>query len=520
MTSDSLSTFYNTNQPLLVSLGALAAVGLLLLAANRLRAMKEHRATLLVANLLTIIAAGLATMVSASGMWKFFTDILGATPLRIAFFAFIEIALFASALLARSRLLREPDKGTTGVDGIAVWALAGLTATLSALDSDSFREVCLRLVAPLVAAWMWERALAAERNVRLGRTARRINWTVTPERIFMWLRIAKASDRDVSDIDRARRRARLGRARLHLHLLQGNKKTSAWRLRRAHRNVIKQAMQASEHIGLADFPQATTEREAIQMYMATIYGFVEATSPQAVAHLNAWQTSPPPLAAEGNGTHHAVRAQHGPFVSTTTAPSNQTPIPTAGPDAYEDQLRAARTNSAAVLASHVPAAPANGPRVPLNGATASVPHTALGLGTAIQALVPPQLADDDAHIAEDGPSLDLNGGSGATRNERRVAEQTGSPLEHLPRAAPDEEQPADEFDDEPGDDEQDTSAVTSMRRFWDQEVANGRVPTGAQLSRAAGVRPKTGLGRRKRREWEAELPEHLEPTAVTGAAFS
>jgi hypothetical protein len=165
---DDLVTFSHVNRAWLAGVGALASVALLLAVAVKLRAMKEHRATLLVANVLTIVAAALATMVSASGMWKFFTDILGPSPLRYAFFGFIETALFASALLARSRLLREPEKGTTGVDGVAVWVLAGLTATLSALDSDSFHEVCLRLVAPLVAAWMWERALAAERHVRLG----------------------------------------------------------------------------------------------------------------------------------------------------------------------------------------------------------------------------------------------------------------------------------------------------------------------------------------------------------------
>jgi hypothetical protein len=290
MTFHDLSTLYRANQALIVSLGALAGVGLLLLIAGRLRAMKEHRATLVVANLLTVVAAALATMVSASGMWKFFTDILGHTPLRIAFFAFLEIALFASALLARSRLLRDPASRSTGIDGIAVWVLAGLTATLSALDSDSFREVCLRLVAPLVAAWMWERALAAERNVRLGATAHHINWTITPERVFVWLRLAEAHDRDVTQVDRARRRARLARARLHLHLMH-SKKTSRWRVRRAHNKVVKLAIQAAEHIGLADHPDAASEREAVQMYMATLYGLVEATSPQAVAHLDAWQTT-------------------------------------------------------------------------------------------------------------------------------------------------------------------------------------------------------------------------------------
>ncbi|RQW95543.1 hypothetical protein [Micromonospora inaquosa] len=295
MSSGDLTAYYRDNETVVTGLALLALVGMMLLTANRTRKMSAHRATLLVANLLTIVAAGLATAVSASGMWKFFTDILGDSPLRYAFFWFIEVALFASALLARARLLRDPANASTGVDGVAVWVFAALTASLSATDADSFREVCLRLAAPLVAAWMWERALAAERNARTGTSTRRIHLTLTLERVLVWLRLAEAQGRDVTEVDRVRRRARLGRARLHLYLLQNKKKTSAWRLRRAHTKVIRRAMQAAEHIGLADIPEATSEREAIQMYMATIYGMIDATTPEAVAHLNAWaspQTAP------------------------------------------------------------------------------------------------------------------------------------------------------------------------------------------------------------------------------------
>ncbi|MFF0654724.1 hypothetical protein [Micromonospora tulbaghiae] len=148
MNFDDLTALYQANQNVITGLALLILVGLLLLTANRMRKMTAHRATLLVANLLTIVAAGLATAVSASGMWKFFTDILGDSPLRYAFFWFMEVALFASALLARARLLHDPANASTGVDGIAVWVFAALTASLSATDADSFREVCLRLAAP------------------------------------------------------------------------------------------------------------------------------------------------------------------------------------------------------------------------------------------------------------------------------------------------------------------------------------------------------------------------------------
>lgn len=483
MNRDDLTMLYQANQTVVISLAVLAGVGLMLLIASRLHKMTGHRATLLVANILTVIAAALATMVSASGMWKFFTDILGESPLRYIFFGYIEVALFASALLARARLLREPGKGSTGVDGAAVWVFAALTASLSALDSDSFREVCLRLAAPLVAAWMWERALAAERSVRLGRTARRINWTITLERVFIWLRLAEAHGRDMTEVDRARRRARLGRARLNLYLLQ-NRKTSAWRLRRAHNKVIRQAMAAAEHIGLADAPSAVNEREAIQMYMATIYGFVDATTPEAVAHLNAWRAD-----------------------AATTGPVGAGQLATH--DGTDAAWSPART-------------------LPL---TALMPQrvNGHGAGTDPDRLTVNGRVNGSAG-GPDGPGPDFG-------DDRELVPQDESPyrdgLAGLPSEQPEphvlDDEPVDDDDDDTGagadadadaeqrtDEESDLSAVAAMRRFWHAEISKGRIPTGAELSRAAGVPPQTGLGRRKRREWEADLPDHLRSSA--GAA--
>lgn len=450
MNFDDLTALYQANQQVITGLALLVLVGLLLLTANRMRKMTVHRATLLVANLLTIVAAGLATAVSASGMWKFFTDILGDSPLRYAFFWFIEVALFASALLARARLLRDPANASTGVDGIAVWVFAALTASLSATDADSFREVCLRLAAPLVAAWMWERALAAERSVRTGTNTRRIHLTVTLERVLVWLRLAEAQGRDVTEVDRVRRRARLGRARLHLYLLQNKKKTSAWRLRRAHTKVIRRAMQAAEHIGLADIPRAASEREAIQMYMATIYGIIDATTPEAVAHLNAWAS---PKTAR---VHEATRLNDH--------------SPEAAPALTE-------------LAQRV-----NGPAIPATNAS----------GTDLGGEDTPEIVV--AATAADGPGA---GASGSTPNREPAGHQ------------PDDEMIDDAEDEDETQD--DLSAVAAMRRFWDTETSQGRIPTGAELSRAAGVPPATGLGRRKRRAWEAELPDHLrQPLAHAG----
>ncbi|MEU8265186.1 hypothetical protein AB0C02_31835 [Micromonospora sp. NPDC048999] len=494
MNIDDLSALYYANETLLTALATLAGLGLLLAIARRIRRMQEHRLTLLVANILTILAAALATMVSASGMWKFFTDVLGPSPLRIVFFAYIEVALFASALLARARLLREPEKGSTGVDGVAVWFLAGLTASLSALDADTFREVCLRLVAPLVAAWMWERALAAERSARLGRTATGIHWAITLERIFVWLRLAEAQGRDVSEVDRARRRARLGRARLNLHLLQNKEKTAAWRLRRAHHKVIRQAMQAAEHIGLADFPGAANEREAIQMYMATLYGFADATSPAAVAHLNAWRSGAT-RKPDGNipaGLHNEAGDDAKPGQIATT-PSSTIPLTEFVPHEPNGHGNDDKTSRPSTVAAPPNGGPGEDKSGPDERGLARTERTRAGHRHDLRAAGSP--LDEPAHP---------------------YGQPTAAPWEPFQRTQHDEP-PPDENDDhgEGTEEDADTSAVAAMRRFWDSETAKGRIPTGAELSRAAGVPPSTGLGRRKRREWKADLPEQLKAAVGT-----
>src|SRR5690606_42010385 len=87
---------------------------------------------------LTVGAAAIAPGVSAVGMWRFAEDVLGLWwPLRVVLFAFIEVAIVTAAVRAK-RSMRE--NYSAGVDGVAVWALASLTAVLSAMDAHSLPE--------------------------------------------------------------------------------------------------------------------------------------------------------------------------------------------------------------------------------------------------------------------------------------------------------------------------------------------------------------------------------------------
>lgn len=157
---------------------------------------------------LTRLVAGIATGVSANGMWRFAGDKLALDgPVRVVLFAFIELAIIISAVRAH-RNMRE--KYSAGLDGIAVWVLAALTAVLSALDATNGAEVVFRLAAPLVAAWMWERGMRLERHRIRG--TKGIHWRITPERVLVRLGLAETTDRTASEVDAQRRLTRVALA--------------------------------------------------------------------------------------------------------------------------------------------------------------------------------------------------------------------------------------------------------------------------------------------------------------------
>ncbi|GII86608.1 hypothetical protein Ssi03_45980 [Sphaerisporangium siamense] len=197
-------------------------------------------------DILTIAVACIATGVSAQGMWRFTGDVLGFDgPLRLLLFAFIELAVLASAVRAR-RNMRENH--SAGIDGIAVWVLAALTAVFSALDARSAAEAIFRLAAPLVAAWLWERGMAIERHRISGRS--RIKWRFTRERAMVRLGLAELSDRTVTEVDAHRRLTRVALAAKRARALR-EAGASHRKMRAALHRLDRRLDQAVEHTGLA-----------------------------------------------------------------------------------------------------------------------------------------------------------------------------------------------------------------------------------------------------------------------------
>lgn len=200
-----------------------------------------------------LVAAAIATAVSADGMWATFADLDMPIPLRVGTFAFIEIMVLQSARRARRSM---DEHYGPGVDGIAMWVLTCLSAALSASHelaaaNPNAAIVMVRLVAPLIAAWGWERNMRLERR-RMGLPSG-INWRLTPERIAVRLGLAEASDRTAGQVDTHRRLVRVARAADRARTLE-NTGAWKWRQRRASARAKRAMDEANEHAKLANDP--------------------------------------------------------------------------------------------------------------------------------------------------------------------------------------------------------------------------------------------------------------------------
>gem|GEM_PF-4550228 len=226
----------------LAALGALIALGGVIWAVRsaRRRGVTGEQAG-------TLVAAAIATGVSAQGMWVFFGASLHLTiSLRIMFFAFLEIMVLTSALRARSA---QQVSGTAGIDGVAMWVLTCLSAVLAATDADNAGTVLIRLSAPLVAAWGWERSMALERRRSGGLGG--INWRITPERMLIRLGVADPTDRTAGEAAMQRRLIDVALSADRARTLRDTG-AGARRVNRARRHLQRVMRRAVEDGGLVD----------------------------------------------------------------------------------------------------------------------------------------------------------------------------------------------------------------------------------------------------------------------------
>jgi hypothetical protein len=221
----------------------------------------------------------IATAGSATGMWIFFRDVLNVSNPweRAGLFAVFELGILVSALRARRHRIHS---GRTGVDDLTVWILAGTSGVLAASNETTWAGRGGRLALPLIAAWLFERAVSAERADRTG-TRTRIHWTISPTRLLVTLGLAEGERRDVADVDRARQVARLARLAHQVH-------TRRWRRTAARRRYLARLAKANERLGLSSSTGLVAD---VQRAVALLYQAVDATHPDAVTAADPWAAS-------------------------------------------------------------------------------------------------------------------------------------------------------------------------------------------------------------------------------------
>lgn len=230
----------------------------------------------------TYLAALLASGLALLGMWPVVTVAVSEsglpeklhTPAAVVVLGFVEVAVLASGQRARANVRAT---GSTGVDGIALWALVALSVAAALTQAQSLTGAMVKAAAPVVAAWMWERGLAPER--RAHRTARRaVHWRIGVRRIAVALRLAEPEETDLAVRARARR---LGRIATHIARAQAHTgRRGRWHLRRAERALIRSAnrgdfrregeLTLSQHVGLRTAARRLAATQA--PYPADLFG--------------------------------------------------------------------------------------------------------------------------------------------------------------------------------------------------------------------------------------------------------
>jgi len=410
---------------------------------------------------LTVVAAAIATGVSATGMWKFAGDVLHLWwPLRIVLFAFIEIAIITSAVRAK-RSMRENFKA--GVDGIAVWALACLTAVLSSLDAASFGEAVFRLAAPLVTAWLWERGMRLERHRLRGTSS--IHWRITPERIAVRLGLAEASDRTAGEVDAHRRLTRVALAAKRAKALREAGAPDR-KLRTAFAKLDKAMDQAVELAGLA---VDESRQKALLAQIDALNSTEALAKRQKVAR---WASL---VDEQANERANAAMEE---LVRLDAAEASQR----------------ARDKAALTLMALTERVT---PNVITDRVTSAVTHEPIPAwrnGHAVTSAVTP-LVTPSVTVERVTPAVTFDVTDPSVYTLERMFSSdpyvTPAVTPHV-------------TDDRVTEEPEDAPKTQVMRAFWDAEVAKKSYPAPKELAEHAGVHPS--LASRKRREWVAELP--------------
>ncbi|MCP9213470.1 hypothetical protein [Streptomyces cucumeris] len=309
MTHPVLAVGATSDRPLLLAAVVPAALALVLTAWTiRRRGTRTQKRLGGPAVKVAAVAALGCTAYSADTSWRFAADYLdmAGTAERAGMFAAAELALFATALMARQNLAAQ---GAPGLPGTLVWVITTVQVIPAYAESGPVGGTVRAFVGPVMAAMLWHLAMGIELRLRtpgaasnglvavLGREAR--------ERLLSRMGVA-ARDRDAAQItrDRATARAVTLAARLADSTPEQQRNRRGRRLTRRLSKAVGRAAVGTDPLQRAQLlDQLAARRHALAL--AT----VPLPSPWSPAHSNA---------------------------SAATVPSQPTPnvaaVPTSGPD--------------------------------------------------------------------------------------------------------------------------------------------------------------------------------------------
>ncbi|MFD5258347.1 hypothetical protein ACFWM5_36725 [Streptomyces bobili] len=257
------------------------------------------------------LAALGCTAYSADTSWRFAADYLdmAGTAERAGMFAAAELALFATALMARQNLATQ---GAPGLPGTLVWVITGVQVIPAYAESGPIGGTVRAFVGPIMAAMLWHLAMGIELRLHtpgaashgliavLGREAR--------ERLLSRLGIA-ARDRDAAQItrDRATTRAVALAARLAERTPEQQRSRRGRRLTRRLSKAVGRASVGTDPLQRAQLlDQLAARRHALAL--ATV-----------------------PLPSPWSPAHSSATAATVPSQSAST-----TPVPLAGPHSPDE----------------------------------------------------------------------------------------------------------------------------------------------------------------------------------------
>ncbi|MEU4486625.1 hypothetical protein AB0H94_17360 [Streptomyces purpurascens] len=311
------------------------------------------------------LAALGCTAYSADTSWRFAADYLdmAGTAERAAMFAAAELALFATALMARQNLATQ---GAPGLPGTLVWVITGVQVIPAYAESGPVGGTVRAFVGPVMAAMLWHLAMGIELRLRtpgaashgliavLGREAR--------ERLLSRLGIA-ARDRDAAQITRDRATTRA--VALAACLAERTpEQQQNWRGRRLTRRLSKAIGRASVGTDALQRTQLLDQLAARRHALAL--ATVPLPSPWSPAHSTATTDtvpSPPtsnaPVPAAGPHSPDASEGGRGPSTPRGLVPERAASETSAGAGT-EGENAGTRGETEALEAGAVPeSGPAN-----------------------------------------------------------------------------------------------------------------------------------------------------------------